>query len=187
MKNRNEEKIIHAARSVFLKFGYKRVTMNDIAEAAKMSRPNVYLSFPNKESVFKALFKQIALQNLNDIQKGLADILSPKKQLQFAFEIWLIRPYELVKKTPDFGELLYSTHAFCQEISEEVGTLFEAELINMLKPLLKTNKSNALSAKKIAHLLRSAARGFKETAQSTSELRQMTNDLIDIVVTAITL
>ncbi len=182
MKNKNEEKIIQAARSVFLKFGYKRVTMNDIAEAAEMSRPNVYLSFPNKESVFKALFKQIALQNLNDIRKSLADISSPKKQLQFAFEIWLTRPYELVKKTPDFEELLYSRHEFCRQISEEVGTLFEAELVNILKPLLKTNKSNTLSAKKIARILRSAARGFKETAQSTNELRQMMNDLIDLII-----
>ena len=33
------DKVLTAALDIFLRYGYKRVTMNDIAEAASISRP----------------------------------------------------------------------------------------------------------------------------------------------------
>ena len=39
------DKVLAAARGIFLRYGFKRVTMNDIAEAASISRPALYLVF----------------------------------------------------------------------------------------------------------------------------------------------
>ena len=50
--NNNPEAFFMAATSAFVKSGYRRTTMNDVAEAADMSRPALYQVFKNKEDVF---------------------------------------------------------------------------------------------------------------------------------------
>ena len=45
MSEAKKSKILTAARSVFLRYGYRRVNMNDIAEAAGLSRPALYILF----------------------------------------------------------------------------------------------------------------------------------------------
>ena len=48
----NPEAFFMAATSAFVKSGYRRTTMNDVAEAADMSRPALYQDFKDKEDVF---------------------------------------------------------------------------------------------------------------------------------------
>jgi AcrR family transcriptional regulator len=45
MSDDKRTRILAAARSVFLRYGFKRVNMNDIADAAGVSRPALYLLF----------------------------------------------------------------------------------------------------------------------------------------------
>ena len=49
--------IVAAATSVFLRYGFGRTTMADIAQASGRSRPTLYLTFPDKESVFRAMIE----------------------------------------------------------------------------------------------------------------------------------
>jgi AcrR family transcriptional regulator len=51
------DKILAAALDVFVRYGYKRVTMNDIAAAAGISRPALYLVFESKEDIFKGVYE----------------------------------------------------------------------------------------------------------------------------------
>ena len=48
----NPEAFFMAATRSFAKNGYRRTTMNDIAEDADMSRPALYQAFKNKEDVY---------------------------------------------------------------------------------------------------------------------------------------
>ena len=48
------ERVADAALIVFQRYGFARTTMSDIAEAVGMSRPALYLLFPNKEEIFAA-------------------------------------------------------------------------------------------------------------------------------------
>ena len=61
-----------AARSVFLRFGYRRVSMNDLAEAAGISRAALYLAFKNKEDVFLAAYLQWVDETIADIEREMA-------------------------------------------------------------------------------------------------------------------
>jgi AcrR family transcriptional regulator len=185
--NEKQIKIINAAQSVFLKYGYKRVTMQDLSDAAGMSRPALYLIFANKEEVFKAVVKYHAMQNLERIRSDISRIASPEEQLQYAFEMWTVRSYELVMTSPDAKELIYSCHEFSTEVFEEVGALFEEQLVDILVPVMKTNTHHLHTPASLAHLLRSAARGLKDAAKSSAELRQMLNDLLSIIFAVIKL
>ena len=48
-------RILDGAMKVFLAYGYSRVTMDDIARAAEISRPALYLLFKNKADIYRAI------------------------------------------------------------------------------------------------------------------------------------
>lgn len=174
------DKIIAAAGAVFLRYGYKRVTMNDIAEAAKISRPAIYLAFQNKEDIFKAVIKQAALKSMDEIRAGVVHRSSTAEQLSYAFEMWAVRPFETIKNAPEAEELLSSAHGFCKVIYDDIGFAFESELVKILRPHIK-QQGLSLSAPKMAHMMRCAVRGFKECSDNVAELRQMIKSLIQLV------
>ena len=49
------DQIVDAATPVFLRFGYKKSSMEAVAAAGGISRQALYLHFPNKESMFSAV------------------------------------------------------------------------------------------------------------------------------------
>jgi len=52
---RSRTQILDAALELFSHRGYGATSVRDIAEAARISKGNVYHHFPDKESIFRAL------------------------------------------------------------------------------------------------------------------------------------
>lgn len=48
-------RILEGAMGVFMTYGFQRTTMDDIAKAAEISRPALYLQFRNKTDIYRAL------------------------------------------------------------------------------------------------------------------------------------
>jgi AcrR family transcriptional regulator len=57
--NTVENRIIEAARRVFVRKGYEATAMNDIAAEAGISRTAIHYYFRTKETMFKAIFAQL--------------------------------------------------------------------------------------------------------------------------------
>jgi len=55
---RSRSQILDAALKLFSHHGYGATSVRDIAEAANLSKGNVYHHFPDKESIFRALLDQ---------------------------------------------------------------------------------------------------------------------------------
>lgn len=182
MTQSKEEIILHAAHAVFLHYGYKRVSMNDIAEAAGISRPAVYLSFSNKETIFKEVIRKTNAHNLEEIQRGLSHHPTVKSKLFFAFDKWAIQPFEQAKHSRDANELTEAAFQHASDVLNESGLAFEALLEGVLDSAANDTIHSRLSSKKIAHLLRGAARGLKEISHDADELRHAVKDLIELVV-----
>jgi AcrR family transcriptional regulator len=59
-----EERILDAARKVFLDRGFEGASMEEIADAARAGKPTIYARFPNKEALFAAaVARHIAARN----------------------------------------------------------------------------------------------------------------------------
>src|SRR5215472_11097353 len=97
MTQSKEEHVLTAARSVFMRYGFKRATMSDLAEAAQMSRPALYLLFSSKEEVFRALVTQIFNELLREVREGMSKRAEVADQLIGAFEVWCVRPFEMIQ------------------------------------------------------------------------------------------
>jgi AcrR family transcriptional regulator len=53
--DRKRARIMEAALKLALAYGYSRTTMDDIARAAEMSRPALYLLFKNKTEIYREI------------------------------------------------------------------------------------------------------------------------------------
>ena len=57
---KKQEKILEAAKSLFLSQGYRTTSMDEVAEKAGVTKQTVYRYFPSKEELFKAMLNMIS-------------------------------------------------------------------------------------------------------------------------------
>ena len=67
-----EELIMDAAEAVLARFGERRMTMDDVAEAIGLSRPAIYQYFKSKNELVLATLTRLHEQNLNRIEDLIA-------------------------------------------------------------------------------------------------------------------
>lgn len=70
IQQRNRETILDAALDVFSQFGFRGATLDQIAEAAGLSKPNLLYYFPSKEAIHAELLENLLdawLQPLRDL------------------------------------------------------------------------------------------------------------------------
>ncbi|MDX1285021.1 MAG: TetR/AcrR family transcriptional regulator, partial [Draconibacterium sp.] len=54
-KDLNRENILKIARDIFSKYGYKKTTLDDIANAVRKGKSSLYYYFKSKEDLFQAV------------------------------------------------------------------------------------------------------------------------------------
>ncbi len=185
MSEGKKSKTLMAARSVFLRYGYRRVSMNDIAEAAGLSRAALYLAFKNKEEIFIGVVLQWVDGTIAEIERGMANFKTPEEKLLFAFELWVVRPFEMMLSSPEAKEIVDCSFDFAQSSLKAGYEKFEATIVPALAMLAERRPAKALMApEKIAHILASAVHGFKLTAATAAELRGLIEDLLSLSLAA---
>ncbi|MDQ2832133.1 MAG: TetR/AcrR family transcriptional regulator [Chloroflexota bacterium] len=184
MAGKNDDKIIAAATHVFMRYGFKRATMGEIAEAAGLSRAALYLVYPTKEDVLTAVVTRVFAVMLDEIRHGLGRFATAEKQLTFALDVWCVAGFELVQASPDAKDLYESGYQFAAEVTATATADFVALVADVLDPLVRQQDKVALSSVQIAQLLASAVLGFKSSA-TTEQFRTMIARLITIVLASL--
>ena len=60
----SKDKIVEAARKLFYKFGFKKVSMDEIAREAGVTKKTVYTYFSSKEELFKYFIQEEYTESL---------------------------------------------------------------------------------------------------------------------------
>jgi AcrR family transcriptional regulator len=180
MPAKSTEEIVAAATRVFLRYGFRRTTMGDLADAAQMSRPALYLVFPSKEAVFTAVMTSLLHQTLAEIRVGMERLGTAKEKLTLAFELWSVRPFEQMLSSPDARDLYESSYAFATEVMIRSTNEFVGMVADVLDPLVRRQAKLRLSAAQQARVLVSALPGFKAVAKTTDELRDLIGGMLAI-------
>lgn len=175
--------VLGAARDVFLRYGYRRVSMHDIGEAAGVSRPALYVVFKNKEEIFNGVIRQWVDETMTDIEHGMAALATPEEKLEHAFEIWTVAPFEMTLGSPEAKELIECSFEFAQDSLRQGYEKFEATIVPVLASFAGKPPANGhMRPETIAHVLASAVRGFKQTATTKAELRLLIKELLALAL-----
>ena len=174
------DRIVEAATGVFLRYGYARTTMGDIADAAGISRPALYPLFPKKEDIFASVISQLNEEKLQEFRIAFSRLRSLDRKLHLCCEDWGAHGFDLVQIHPDAKDLFDLEFPAVQKIYSDFAK-FVAELI------ADTVNSSAFKGQS-EHLARNlvfSMRGLKEAARSGSDMRRMIALSVDTLLAAI--
>lgn len=84
MKDKDEfrEKIIDSSRQIFSRFGYKKTTMDEIAQAMNKGKSSLYYYFTSKEDIFEAVVEKEATLLKNEISAAVAKQTNPVEKFK---------------------------------------------------------------------------------------------------------
>lgn len=80
-KDARPSEIIEAALEVFSQRGFAATRLDDVAAKAGVSKGTLYLYFPSKEELFKAVVRQTILANVETAERQVAGSDAPTGQL----------------------------------------------------------------------------------------------------------
>ena len=115
-KEDKKEKLINAALDVVAKYGFKKVTLEDIAEKAGMAKTSVYHYFESKEEILTAVMRRELNRFLGRMRDAVEKNPTPEKKL-----------IGLVKARYRYLQEMKSLTGSNMEILQEVGPMVRAE------------------------------------------------------------
>lgn len=163
-----EDHILGAAESVFVRYGFARTTMADIAKAAGMSRPALYLQFPDKDAIFSRVIEKMDAQALAKIRAAIAEIGSLEEKLLHACTRWGMHGVELAAAFPDAADLFDLRFPAVRQVYRN----FQALVVEILQTNMKTWPM-PVSLQDYALTLTYGMRGLRYAAQDPQDMRRL--------------
>lgn len=172
MKNRDRH-ILDAAIRLFLRFGVKRTSMNDIAEEAGISRQTLYKAFANKDAVLQATIKSLADKVVLDIEAGLEKADGLKAQLDVIFNHIVIEHYDFLHSSPNAEDIIAGVSASSQEELEAGALRNTAIIVRVLEPFADAIARSDLTVEQYADFIQRSATSAKYNAKSRKHLLEL--------------
>jgi AcrR family transcriptional regulator len=101
------DQLFDVALSLFAERGYAATTMDDIAEAAGVTKPLVYQHFDSKLALYLELMEFVSRKVIDAIASSIAQADGPRQQVELGFAAY----FELVVWNEDAFRLLYGRDA----------------------------------------------------------------------------
>jgi AcrR family transcriptional regulator len=176
--------ILEAAKGVFLRYGLKKTSMDDLARAAKLSRQGLYLHFQTKEELFKAVTLELIADTRAASKAALANEgIDVEARIFGAFDAAHGRGLgQLASEHLD--ELLAAAAAY---LGADAVNEVDEGLVADVARLLRTSgiaahwKDAGLSATELAQTLHAASKGLKYSARTHEAYRDPMRHAIRLV------
>ncbi len=81
-KEEYRKKIIIVAGQIFSRYGFKKTTMDEIAQALKMGKSSIYYYFESKEEIFEAVVLYEANMLRNELTRSIKAVDSPVEKMK---------------------------------------------------------------------------------------------------------
>lgn len=179
-----QDMILDAAFHAFATYGYRRTTMDDIAQGVGLSRSALYLHFRNKEDVFRKLAEHYFAEAMAAMEAALmAPGQTPEQALIAAFIAKDGKFMDVVLGTPHGSELLDAGMILTRDLADQA----EARKIGMLACWLAAlpMAEGIGSPEAVARTIMVSAMGLKFPGQTLDGYRQGQRQLARLFARAI--
>ncbi|SMH57633.1 transcriptional regulator, TetR family [Mesorhizobium australicum] len=184
------QRILERAAKVFLAYGIQRTTMDDIAKAAEMSRPALYLLFRNKVDIYQAIALSYFDGSVATARQVLAGDGPIGERLNLLLETSMFAMMEEFMRSPHGHEILDMKNQLAGEVLADwkesmVGLVADA-LDRAARDSGVDLRARGYSAETLASLFWDAIEGMKARLKNLDELRVATRSLVSVVARAVT-
>ena len=188
----SRERILDAAMEMFARYGYRRASMDQVAEAAGLTRQAVYHHFQNKEALFRAAVEALhdgaleaaiaAGKAAEDAGQSLADVLAVQVDAKTRYVV------ECMDETAHMEELLSQRHLQAGDLNQRVHEQIIALEVATTERMLEQQGlalRDGLSALDLATSIQFALRGDNELKLDLTMLDEIKRVVRLIVLGAI--
>ena len=158
-------RILGGALKVFTAYGFARTTMDDIAKAAELSRPSLYLVFRNKTDIYRAIATCVLEEIVQRAGAALAGDGTLLERLDRLIESALYELLKDIEESPHGSELMDIRNALAADLFAQ----WRAEMLDLLESAIaneaERNKADLadreLTPRAIAETFLDALEGMK--------------------------
>ena len=91
-----KKQLMEASKALFVKFGFDRISMDDIAEAAHKAKRSIYNHFSNKEDLYSSMMEH----EFDMLHENLATVFAPSLSAPLSqLQEYLLKRFELIKQS----------------------------------------------------------------------------------------
>lgn len=130
-KDVNRETILQIAQEIFSKFGYKKTTLDDIANAVRKGKSSLYYYFSSKEDLFQAVIAKEVDILKQALEKVVFRSMDPEEKLR-EYILTKLRTFRDLANLYNALENDVTAIGFINEIKEKN----EKDEIRMIKRIL---------------------------------------------------
>jgi AcrR family transcriptional regulator len=182
-------RILEAAMKLVLAYGFSRTTMDDIARAAEMSRPALYLLFRNKTEIYRAIAGQFMDQSASRAEAILRQGGALSDRLMAMIEECLIGMMRKIAESPHGAEILDMKSTLAGDIvsgwKQRLGSLIATAVEAEARANGVDLEARGLSARLLAALLLDGLEGMKSRIRNPDEQRIAARGLVKVIEIAI--
>ena len=178
------EALLDTATQLFLRYGYKKTSMEEVARAVGISRQGLYLHFPNKEDLFRAGLRRLMDTVHATVRAALGDRESPLEDRLVA----ALSAYNGHALGHSMGAHLDELLEASRALMGNAVDAMEASVVDELARALKAGgiaanwKEAGLSVKQLAENLQLSAGGIKRRVQTADAFRDRIRVAVRLVV-----
>lgn len=126
------EQILDVSVQVFAHHGFHSTSMNDVAEAAGVTKPVLYQHFNSKQDLYLALLDEAGNRLRNTVAKAVSGATNGKEQTEYGFKAY----FRWVAEDHDAFLLLFGSRASRDEESVAAIRRITAETARAIAPLI---------------------------------------------------
>lgn len=181
--------ILEAAITQFSQYGYRKTSMEDIANAAGVSRPSLYSYFENKEEIFRSLSSHLNDQAFEQAKIALTETradTSLNQRIENALLAFNVSLFRLLDESPHGAELMDESSRLCGDIAQTYYSKFQDLLANEISYAVKVGEldlvASGITPASAAETIRFAVVGLKANAGSASNYQKRVQQFIRVYI-----
>ena len=179
------EQLVQAARQVFVRFGYKKTALDDIAREARKGKSTIYYYFKSKDDIFKAVIDAEAEIRAKTIDDQISIIDDPQQKLKTYIYVRMLtlkkvgNYYEAIKN--DLLDNLYFVNSLRTNHFDAEINLVKELLLEGIEKEVYTIQNPELTAKTIVTLLQGFEVPIILKNLSDEELQKSVDEMLNIL------
>jgi AcrR family transcriptional regulator len=183
-----KQHIMTAAAEVFTRYGFKKASMQDIADAAMMSRAALYLHFKNKDDLFRSLMTWHHGEALKAAEAAFSSSQSFIARMETALTDFTMTIMAPVKASTHGLELFEANMILAGDINAATSLRLHGLIENAVKSAISRHEISlaaiGLSAEALADLLYVCLDGIKKAPNGLEKLDQRLAGLMRLLDTS---
>ncbi|MCD6366044.1 MAG: TetR/AcrR family transcriptional regulator [Bacteroidales bacterium] len=170
-KTKRGESIIEIASEIFRKYGFKKTTVDDIADAAHKGKSSLYYYFKSKEDLFKAVVGKEA-ESLKSVLTEIVgdDTLNPEAKFRKYIATRMEKLKELVNYYDALTNDYLSHYSFINKIRKQYDNEEQIFITKMLEEGVRKGKFEIPDTSIAAYAIVIAMKGLEIPIFVTKEI-----------------